>query len=83
MLRITVEILDGGDERRRKTLGVVDISNISELAPVSDYHVAAKDGEGKHLGTVFVVSHERKKGWQELVTRAFVRLGGLPKEEHR
>lgn len=43
MLRCTIELLPGGDESRARTIGCIEIANISNLVDdVSDYAVVLK-----------------------------------------
>lgn len=68
MLRVTIELLPGGNTFRKKVLGVVDIANVSGLADVSDYLVT--------FGKVALElrDHRRADGWLPLVARAFADL---------
>lgn len=68
MLRVTVEIVPGGDEARSRILGRVMIANRSGLAPVSDYkawHVGP-DGAKTVAG---ILGHRRSDGWVPLLRR--------------
>ena len=65
MLKLTIEILPGGDGGRAKKLAVLDIANVSGLAPVSDYALTL---DGKYLGSV--IGHPREKGMWPLLARA-------------
>ena len=68
MMRVIVEIHPRGVSQLRRTIATIDIANISELAPLSDYQVRA-DVEGqKRQGLVF--AHNRDDGWAPLVRRA-------------
>lgn len=42
MIRCTIELLPGGDESRARVIGCVEIANVSNLAPVSNYSVVLK-----------------------------------------
>lgn len=39
MLRITAELLPGGEEASKSTLAIMEIANLSSLADLSDYSV--------------------------------------------
>ena len=68
MMRVIVEIHPRGVSQLRRTIATIDIANISELAPLSDYQVHADvDGE-KRQGVVY--AHKREAGWGPLVERA-------------
>jgi hypothetical protein len=43
MLRVTVELVPGGDERRAKTIARMTIANITRLADISDYEFTAHE----------------------------------------
>jgi hypothetical protein len=45
MLRIIVEPVPGGDDRRRREIARAHIGNVSDLADLSDYAVWAREGE--------------------------------------
>lgn len=68
MMRVIVEIHPHGDSSSKRTIATIDIENISELAPFSDYQVHADvDGE-KRQGVVY--AHKRAAGWGRLAERA-------------
>jgi hypothetical protein len=71
MLRVTIEVVPKGDETRKRPIRVMNISNMSGLADLSDYevHVVGERHVNKKHG--FVRGHERKKlGCWGLVARA-------------
>lgn len=78
MIRITVELLPGGQLKGRKKIGQVDISNISELAAVSNYLVEAKDfpsnGEPGQKIDAVVKGFSRSEGWAKLLWLAMAEL---------
>jgi hypothetical protein len=43
MLVITIDLVPGGDESSRRTIGSMRIANISNLADLSDYTVKRHD----------------------------------------
>ena len=60
-LKVTVELVPAGNAGKKRTLCTMEISNMTELADLSDYHVIAT-GErtsDKREGTVR--GHERRK----------------------
>jgi hypothetical protein len=44
MLRVTVELWQGGDETRARPLAIANVANVSHLADVSDYAVNVSEG---------------------------------------
>ena len=71
MLVVKVEIWPGGEKAARRTLGQLQIWNVSDLAPVSDYKVRELNQDGKAIGQIWdVKQHIRELGFWELVTRA-------------
>lgn len=73
MLRVLVEIHPGGDEARKHTIATIDLGNISELRPVSDYTVHAKLDDRPEVRRV-VFNHTRAEGWIPLVQRALAAI---------
>lgn len=39
MIRCTIEMLPGGDETRKRTIGLVEIANVGGDAEIGNYHV--------------------------------------------
>lgn len=74
MLRITVELLPGGNLSRRKRLAKMDIANLSNLADVSDYAVDAEEvgSMGRHAREceATVTGHDRNSSVWALVAKA-------------
>lgn len=71
MLRVTVEVIPNGDESRKRPIRVMTISNMTNLADLSDYevHVVGERHSNKKHG--FVRGHERKMlGCWALIARA-------------
>lgn len=69
MLVLKLEIWPGGDKKRAREIGRIDIGNISELAPVSNYSVYAEGETFMGPQRVYVVGHPRKEGAWALVRR--------------
>jgi hypothetical protein len=76
MLEITVELVPGGAEALRRTIGVMTISTISELADLSDYLVSVAEGANRLAGTPAQVrcfelhGHARRQSVWKLLARA-------------
>ena len=76
MIRVIVE-LRPSQSREVFPLGVIDISNTSNLAPLSNYAVKVefsgigREGESKSIEHAEVYAHRRDEGWQKLVLQAF------------
>ena len=76
MLRIKVELVPGGDERRACEIARMTIANISRLADISDYRFdafehanpIARTPERATSGTVR--SHDRRRSVWSIVARA-------------
>lgn len=71
MLRVTIEMVPNGDETRRRVVRVMTISNMTNLADMSDYeiHVLGERHSQKKDGVVR--GHDRKRfGCWALVYRA-------------
>lgn len=85
MIRVTVEILPGGCAKARRTIGIMHISNISDLARRSDYRVDSAEAGNPVLGTkarvctVYVRNHDRRQSVWSLIALAAdaVNSGGL------
>jgi hypothetical protein len=80
MLKITVEILPAGVSSLRRTLAVMTVGNISELADVSSYEVSAMEAPNRLAGTnarstsVQVIDHDRRQSVWELVGAAIAQM---------
>jgi hypothetical protein len=76
MLRISVQLVPGGDERRVRELARADLANVSLLDDVSDYRIAACEGFNPlsdHLPWIQVGAarrHFRRQSVWRLVERA-------------
>lgn len=81
MLRVTVEIWGGGNSLRPRTMAVINVSNISELAEISDYnvHVNINPGRYDELYTLRQIKgHRRSLGWGVLIARVAESIAELP-----
>jgi hypothetical protein len=76
MIKVTVEILPGGYADYRRTVGVMHIANISDLAPTSDYRVDITETNNPLAGTkargctVHVRDHDRNQSVWSLIAAA-------------
>ena len=76
MIRVTVEILPGGYADCRRTVGLMHIANISDLASRSDYKVDLSEGDNPLAGTkpfnctVQVRDHDRHQSVWSLIAKA-------------
>lgn len=69
MLRVRLEIVPGGDERRVREIGKLEICNVSELADVSNYCFQIWT-DGRCQTTSIVSNHVRSDGAWALVRKA-------------
>jgi hypothetical protein len=76
MLLITVELVPGGFAPMRRTIASMRISNLSDLAPISDYRVQATEAPNPLTGTpacnvdCIVRGHNRAQSVWALLARA-------------
>jgi hypothetical protein len=76
MLVIKVELWPGGYEGMKRTLAKAHIGNMSALADVSDYQVAASEGANTVAGTPawkgrgLLHQHDRRQSVWALVAKA-------------
>ena len=76
MLVITVDLVPGGYESHRTTIGSMRIANVSSLADVSDYAVAVMEGPNPltglpaRTGSCKVVGHDRRQSVWVLLAKA-------------
>ena len=76
MLVITIDLVPGGHEPYRRTIGSMRIANTSNLADVSDYTVEAVEGANPLTGTpqrnstCKVIAHDRQQSFWVLLLRA-------------
>lgn len=76
MLVITVDIVPGGYEPLRRTIGSMQIANVSDLADVSDYAVDATESANPLSGTALrnrkctVRAHNRRQSIWVLLAKA-------------
>jgi hypothetical protein len=80
MIVVTIELLPGGRQHLRKSIATMHISNVSELADVSDYEVKAMEGPNHLAGTqariaeCLVVNHLRRQDVWALLQAAAAEL---------
>jgi len=76
MLCVTVEIVPGGFEPARRVIGSLRISNVSDLAPLSNYCVDVLEaanhltGSPARVGGCRVEGHDRLQSVWALIERA-------------
>jgi hypothetical protein len=76
MLAITIDLVPGGYESYRTTIGSMRIANVSHLADVSDYAVAVVEdanpltGLPARSGSCKVVGHDRRQSVWALLAKA-------------
>jgi hypothetical protein len=80
MLKVTVEILPAGVSSLRRTLAVMTIGNLSNLADLSDYEVSAMESPNPLACTnargtsVKVIGHRRRQSVWKLVGAAIAAM---------
>lgn len=73
MLLVKLEIWPGGDRERAREIGHIEIGNVSDLSPISNYEVILKEpGRCDRRGVVR--DHHRVAGAWKLVARAIKEL---------
>ena len=76
MLRIRVELVPAGDESRKRELACAILGNVTNLDPVSDYQIRAREGDNPVAGTKewdsrgMIAGHDRRSTVWALVERA-------------
>ncbi|MDB5670957.1 MAG: hypothetical protein JWO25_1916 [Alphaproteobacteria bacterium] len=76
MLVVRVDLLPGGHEAGRRTLGVMNLANVSDLADVSSYLVEMAEAANPLTGATartavfFVAEHDRRQSVWTLVEKA-------------
>jgi hypothetical protein len=76
MLVITIDLVPGGYESYRHTIGSMRIANISNLADVSDYAVVVMEGANLLTGSsrrsaaCAVLAHDRRQSVWALLQKA-------------
>lgn len=80
MIRVTVEIVPGGFEPARRTIGMLRISNLSDLASVSSYDVYVEEaanplcGTSSRMARIRVDGHKRAQSVWVLLARVMTSL---------
>jgi hypothetical protein len=76
LLVITIDLVPGGYESHRRTIGSMRIANLSDLANTSDYSVEAMEGANPLIGsnarkaTCTVRKHDRRQSVFTLLAKA-------------
>jgi hypothetical protein len=82
MIKVTVEILPGGFSGFRRTLGLMHVANVSDLADRSDYEVRIAENANPLAGTtprachVMVRDHDRRQSVWTLIGAAIREMEG-------
>jgi hypothetical protein len=82
MIKVTIEILPGGFSGFRRTLGLMHVANISDLADRSDYEVRIAENANPLAGTsprtchVMVRDHDRRQSVWTLIGAAIREMDG-------
>ncbi len=80
MLRITIELVPGGIELESRAVALMRISNVSDLADCSDYHVEITEtanpstGDPARKAECMVVAHHRRQRVWALLEKACCEL---------
>ncbi len=75
MIQIVVRIIPNGDKRRAVDHAVAEVSNVSGLAPISNYAVSACENKNGVTGALdwnargHVLHHDRRQSVWALVAR--------------
>ena len=76
MLVITIDLIPGGFEPRRRTIASMLVSNASNLADVSDYNIEVMEGANPLTGDpprsagCRVLAHDRRQSVWALLAKA-------------
>ena len=76
MLKISVEILPGGNPAQRRTIGVMTVGNSSDLADLSSYEISASESANPVAGTsarscqTTLEDHDRRQSVWSIVSAA-------------
>jgi hypothetical protein len=88
MIRVVIEIFPGGYAEGRRTIGLMHIGNISDLARRSDYRVDLTEGENPLAGTkaftrtVYVRDHDRNQSVWSLIAAALAAAKGAELDQN-
>jgi hypothetical protein len=80
MLILTIELVPGGLSPLRRSIGTVQISNVSELADISNYKLLAMEGANPLIGTsarvaeCILIGHDRRQTVWKLIEAAAAEL---------
>jgi hypothetical protein len=61
MLRVTIEYIPNGDEKRKRAIRTMTISNATNLSDISDYRVDVTGEMGVHAKSGVVRGHDRTR----------------------
>lgn len=80
MLVVEIQLIPGGFEPMKRTIGTLRIENISNLSDISDYRLVAMEGANKLTGEPARISecrlegHDRRQSVWKIVKAAAERL---------
>ena len=87
MLRISIELLPGGDASRRRSLGTMTIVNVTDPTDVSGYEIAASEAANHLNGSpawtaeAQVRDHDRRQSVWRLIEVAASAIDAADKVE--
>lgn len=76
MLRVVVDLVPGGFNPLRRTIATMSISNVTDLADLSDYRIDAREGENALANlpprnmSALVEGHDRRQSVWCLIAKA-------------
>jgi hypothetical protein len=76
MIRVIVEVFPGGYAENRRTIGLMHIANLSDLARLSDYKIDIAESANPLAGTetstrtVYLRDHDRNQSVWRLLAAA-------------
>jgi hypothetical protein len=74
MLRVTLEMVPFGQEDRKRTIGVLEVSNIGVNEDLGDYLIELEEPDKSGVEVEYIKKYPRSKGAWTLVRRALQRL---------
>jgi hypothetical protein len=80
MLVVTVDLVPGGAEPLRRSIGTLQISNVSDLADISSYHLLAMEaaipltGSAARTAECILFGHDRRQSVWRLIEAAAAEL---------
>jgi hypothetical protein len=87
MLRVTVDLIPGGFNPLRRTIGTMTVANVSDLADRSNYNVEAMEGRNHLAGlpprnmSAVVEDHDRRQSVWSLIAKAAAAIDAAESDE--